>query len=226
MGGSWVCVQVLIHGIMKRLLYCMISLLAVFCAQIDVASADNDNSEKTLCFAYIAHSEVSTVNEIVSYLDSRFAKAEMDEDFVLVIYLANGEDPLVVEVNTADDNRKAYAGLIEEFKGKRSHRVDPEHDIDRIVALFDKLDMMAPKSDGLSYGAVDWHFHVNSDFWSMGYNQSLISRLCFVMGIDYMEGENFRLRCYFSRYDEPEIDPTYPFGRMNYCDMDFKPYYY
>ena len=109
---------------MKRLLYCMISLLAVFCAQIDVASADNDNSEKTLCFAYIAHSEVSTVNEIVSYLDSRFAKAEMDEDFVLVIYLANGEDPLVVEVNTVDDNRKEYVGLIEEFRDKRSHRVD------------------------------------------------------------------------------------------------------
>lgn len=224
MGGSRLYVQVLINVVMKRLF--MVLVLAVFWGQIGIASAGNENNDKTFCFAYVAHSEVSTVNEIVNYLDSRFAKAEKDNDYVLVIYLANGEDPFIVEVNTPDDNRKEYKGLIEEFRSKRSHRVDPEYDLKKIAGLFERLDFMAPKSYNLSYGAVDWHFHVNSDFWAMGYNQSLISRLCFVMGVDYMENENFRLRCYFSRYDEPEIDLINPFGRMDYCSIDFKPYYY
>lgn len=210
---------------MNRLIYIVI-LFVGFSMQVNVASARDGKGEKTFCFAYVAHSELSTVNEIVGYLDSRFARAEKDEDFVLVIYLADGDDPYVVEVNTSADNRAEYSGLIEELKNRRAHTVDPEYDLKRISGMFERLDFVAPTSDDLAYGAVDWHFHVNSDFWAMGYNQSLISRLCFVMGVDYMEDENFRLRCYFSTFDKPEIDPEYPFGRMNYCNIDFKPYYY
>lgn len=188
--------------------------------------AQDNYKDKTFCFVYIAQSESTAINPLVEYLDARYQRALAMKDFELVIYLANGAYPVIVEVNTGSDNRDDYAGLLKELKSGRFHRVDPVYDLESLLALFERLDFVAPASDDLKYGAVDWHFHVTSDFWKKGYNESLISSLCFVMGVNDFADENFRLRCYFSRYDELEYDESAPFGRMNYCNLEFRPYYY
>lgn len=211
---------------MKKFIYIIISFMIAGIFSIDEVRAEDNYRDKTFCFVYIASSQHTAINPLIEYLDSRYERAVSMEDFVMVIYMANGSVPFIVEINTPSDNREAYADLLKELRSGRSRRVDPSSDIENIVGLFDRLDFVAPASGDLKYGAVDWHFHVTSDFWAKGYNESLISSLCFVMGVNDFVDENFRLRCYFSRYDEFEYDEEAPFGLMNFCNLEFRPYYY
>ncbi len=211
---------------MRKYIYIIVSLLLLTVAASVEAHAGNDVSGKNLCFVYIAHSENTSVNALSKYIDARYQRALDTDDFVLVLYLANGTDPLIVKVNTEDDNRNDIKELERELKEKYSHKVDAGYDLKRIVGLFEELDFMVPYSSKLKYEAVDWHFHVTSDFWAYGYNESLISSLCFVMGTENLKEENFRFRCYFSQYDELVYDKEKPFGAKNYSNIDFRPYFY
>lgn len=211
---------------MKKIICIIISLLSACVFSLADAHPEDNHADKTFCFVYVARSQYTDLESLVEYLDARYERALSSKDFVLVIYMADGSVPHVVEVNTPSDNRNDYAALIKELKSGRSHRIDSAYDIDNLVGLFNRLDFVSPASDDMKYGAVDWHFHVTSDFWNRGYNESLIASLCFVMGVDQFKDENFRLRCYFNRYDDLSIDEEYPFGKKNYCDIDFRPYYY
>lgn len=206
----------------KYLIHILLPLFAAFAA-VNVEAADT--KDKTMCFVYIAESDLTDNAAVANYLDLRYRKALSDKNFLLVIYLASEDNPLVVEINTPDDNRGDYPELLAEVKSVHINKVYPDSDLQRLVALFEKLEMFSQSYD-IMYDSVDWHFHVTSDFWKQGYNESLISSLCFVMGVDHFENTNFRLRCYFSRYDDFEYDEAYPFGKKNYCNLEFRPYYY
>ena len=210
---------------MKRYIYIIVCLIASAAISLNVAAAA-DHKDKSFCFVYVAKSDATSVSGLTEYLDSRYKRAIEDEDYVVVMYLADEKDPYIVEVNTPADNRDAYAGLIEEIKSNKVHRIDTKYDLSCLTALFERLDVVSVSDDRILYGSVDWHFHVTSDFWKLGYNESLISSLCFVMGVDHLENANFRLRCYFNRNDEFEFDETFPFGKKNYCNLEFRPYYY
>lgn len=209
---------------MRRCIY-IISMILALAASVCEMSAAGHN-DKAFCFVYVAVSDATSVKEVTDYLDLRYRKALADEDYVLVMYLSNGEDPCVVEVNTSSDNRGSYSGFLEELKSGDSYELDPEYELTRLTALFDRLGVVSENDDEIMYDSVDWHFHVTSDFWKRGYNESLISSLCFVMGVDHLEDANFRLRCYFSRNDEFEFDEEYPFGKKDFCNLEFRPYYY
>lgn len=211
---------------MRKYILYIVSVVMLFAASMTRAHAEDGYVGKTMCFVYVAQSDLTSEGALEKYLDARYERALNDENLVLVVYLADGTDPLIVQVNTPYDNRSDYALIHAELKKAQTHRIDPSFDVQNIVGLFDSLDFVQPASDVLKYGSVDWHFHVTSDFWKMGYNESLISSLCFVMGVDHWQDANFRLRCYFSRYDEPEYDEEYPFGKKDYCNLEFRPYYY
>lgn len=210
---------------MRKYIYIVLLSVAAAFAAAGTASAAN-HKDKALCFVYVAESDATSVGSLTQYLDARYLKAQADEDYVLVMYLSNGDMPYIVKVNTPDDNRDAYAGFLEEIGEKESAETIPGYDLSRLAALFESLDMISEQDGGINYSSVDWHFHVTTDFWKKGYNESLISSLCFVMGVDHFENENFRLRCYFSKYDELDYDESAPFGKKNYCDLEFRPYYY
>lgn len=210
---------------MKRYIYIIVCFIVAAAVSMNIASAEN-RKDKALCFVYVAESDATSVGELAGYLEARYRKAIADEDYVLVMYLSNGNEPVVVEVNTESDNRETFAGFMEDIRENMTHKVDPEYDLRRLTAMFERLDFISQTEEDVKYGSVDWHFHVTSDFWKQGYNESLISPLCFVMGVDHLENANFRLRCYFSRYDDLEYDEEYPFGKKNYCNLEFRPYYY
>ena len=206
--------------------YIIISALLFFISVVAGAQESQEYANRTMCFVYIAQSDNTPRAALEKYLDARYNRALKDDDLILVIYYANGTAPLIVQVNTSEDNREDYDFLLSELKKDDFRRVDPTYDVRNIARLFDGLDFISPSSNLLKYGAVDWHFHVTSDFWEQGYNESLIASLCFVMGVDHFENANFRLRCYFSRYDDFEYDEDYPFGKKDYCNLEFRPYYY
>lgn len=210
----------------KILSYFLTAALLMLSAAVLSAGAQNDSRADALCFVYVASSPQTSVNSVVEYLDSRYERAVNEKDFVLIIYMADKDEPAIVRVNTHDDNRGEYGKLIEKLRSQSYHPIYPDYDLERIVRLFDENDFVTEGTNMLNYRSVDWHFHVTSDFWNNNYNESLIASLCFVMGVEHFETDNFRLRCYFSRDDKLTYDPEFPFGSRNFCDMEFKPFYY
>ena len=212
---------------MRKGLSCFWAVALLMLAALVVpAGAQNVSSANTLCFAYVSPSAHTSVESVVEYLDSRYERAVNDEKFILIIYMADKDEPAIVKVNTKEDNRGDYGKLIDQLREESNHPVYPDYDLERIVRLFDEVDFVTQGSNILNYRSVDWHFHVTSDFWNNNYNESLIASLCFVMGVEHFETDNFRLRCYFSRDDKLNYDPEAPFGSRNFCDMEFKPFYY
>lgn len=211
---------------MRTYILYIVSVVLLLAASMTKSHADDGYADKTMCFVYIAQSELTSTDALEEYLDARYQRALKDEDLILVVYFADGANPQIVQVNTPYDNREDYSDLLVELRGERVHRVDPSFDVQKIVGLFDRLDFVSPASDVLKYGAVDWHFHVTSEFWKGGYNESLISSVCFAMGVEHFDNANFRLRCYFSRHDKFEYDQEYPFGKKDFCNLEFRPYYY
>jgi hypothetical protein len=212
---------------MRKLISCFwtVAILMLAIAVVP-AGAKNDSRTSALCFVYVAPSSHTSLESVVEYLDSRYERAVNDEEFVLIIYMADKDEPTIVRINADKDNREDYGKLIEELRGESYGPLYPDYDLERIVELFDEIDFVTEGSNILNYRSVDWHFHVTSDFWNNNYNESLIASLCFVMGVEHFETDNFRLRCYFSRDDAFTYDPEFPFGARNFCDMEFKPFYY
>lgn len=211
---------------MKKILY-YISMAA--CALLlagEYVHAETPLYRKTLCLAYVSNDELTSEDQLVRYLQTRYDRAVSGEDYIFIVYLANEDSPIIVQVNTPDDNRNDFSALVSELKGQWHHDIDPKYDIRRIADILEKLEFVKPGTDELAYGALDMHFHVTSDFWKKGYNESLIASLCFVLGADHFTTDNFRLRCYFSRNDELTYDEEAPFGEKNFCNMEFMPYFY
>lgn len=212
---------------MKKSLYIICAVLLSALSSFHTLEASEIPAwRKTFCFAYIAHDRLTQISELENYLISRYRRAVEGEDLVLVLYLANGESPLIVQVNTPSDSRDEFNDFLDELKDGWEHGVDPDYDIDRIVTLMEELDFVKPGTDELVYRTVDWHFHVTSDFWRKGYNESVVASLCFVLGVEHFETDNFRLRCYFGRNDDLVYDESAPFGEKDFCNLEFMPYYY
>ena len=89
---------------MKR--FILLSLLLMSGALVSGGQTKNEVSDKTLCFAYVSHGSETSVNSLVKYLESRYEKALETDDFVFVVYLSDGDTPLIVEVNTESDNSR------------------------------------------------------------------------------------------------------------------------
>ena len=227
MAGFGIGVQILNDKDMKKSLYIIcVALLAFMSAFQTVTATGLPEWRKTFCFAYIAHDGLTSVDKLEKYLQARYDRAVSREDYVFVAYLAYEDTPMIVQVNTPGDNREQFSSLLDELRNGWEHKVNPEYDIRRIVDLVEELDFVKPGTDEIMYGAVDWHFHVTSDFWKKGYNESVIASLCFVLGVEHFETDNFRMRCYFSRNDDFVYDEEAPFGEKDFCNLEFMPYYY
>lgn len=205
---------------MKKILYIIMMLAA------SVAMSARPVQSKSFYFAYIAHDEATYVDEMISNIQARYDRAMEDKNYVVVLYMSNGDSPVIVQVNTDNDNRADFSKLKETLGARRSHAVYPEEDLEKIVALFNEVDFVSDEDNSISYRSADWHFHLTSGFLKNGYNESLIAKLAFVMGVEHFSTENFRIRYYFSGYDVPEYDHDAPFGKRNYSNLEFTPYYY
>ena len=205
---------------MKKILYIIMML-----ATATVMSA-RPSQGKSFYFAYIAHDESTYMDDVMANIQARYDRAMEDENYVMVVYMSNGDSPFIVQVNTAKDNRADFAKLKDVLRTRSSHAVYPEEDLEKIVDLFNEVDFVNDQDNSISYRSADWHFHLTSGFLRNGYGESLISKLAFVMGVEHFSTENFRIRYYFSSYDILEYDHEYPFGRRNYSNLEFTPHYY
>jgi len=206
---------------MRRILLVLLSLAAIVPLRAQFVATNQD-----LSFVYVAHDENTSVNVLVGRLKDIYNDAlNYPEDRAAIFYLPNGEFPIVVCVNTANDNREAFGELVDELQTKRSHDVDRHVDLTRIRSIFDENDIV--DADGNPrFRSVDWTYYVNSTFWNLGNNEYIIASLFWIFDMERLIGSKYmRINIFYSgESDVLPVNNEQPFGDKAICrSMNFIP---
>ncbi len=195
---------------MKRFVIIIMAMLFV------AAPLMAQNTKKKLNFVYITHSDGTQTDRLIVRLREEFNRVlRMKEP--TVFYLTNGRAPLVVQINTENDNRKDFGEIVYQLQSMRSHSVNPQTDIRTIMSLVEDLEI-EDTNGRPTYTKVDWIYYVNSSFWQAGYNESIIAKLYWILDMQQWENANYMsLRIYYGEKDPLPINEEAPFGNKNLC---------
>ena len=131
---------------MKRICLLLASLLLG-----TVPTLGQQKSEQDLAFIYIAHDEYTAVQSLIERLKDAFTDAiNYPESRAVIFYLANAENPIVVQVNTKNDNQQEFDRIVDELQTKRSHNVEPVVDCAKIQEIFNADDIIDENGKGLA----------------------------------------------------------------------------
>ena len=107
---------------MKRLLYILFLMMPL------AVSAQN----KSLEFYYIAHDRSTPVNELCDRLEQVYYTALSYDDFAVIFYLPNYNEPVIVKMNLPGDNREEFKTIISELRLKSYHEIYADIDYQNI----------------------------------------------------------------------------------------------
>lgn len=205
---------------MKRLFLVLLCLTALAPLRAQVAS-----SSQKLSFVYIAHDENTAVSVLTGRLKRLYENAvDLPEENAVIFYLPNGESPITVRVNTANDNRNDFGSIIDELQSKRSHDVDRYTDLARIQEIFEENDIV--DADGNPrFRSVEFLYYVNSTFWDMGNHEFIIASLFWIMDMEkYVKSNYMRVNIFYGKDDAVRFNENEPFGHKALCrSMRFIP---
>ncbi len=195
---------------MKRFVIMIIAILFV------ATPLMAQDAKKKLNFIYITHSDKTQTGRLIVRLREEFNRAlRMKEP--TIFYLTNGRTPLVVQVNTSNDNRKDFGEIVYQLQSMRSHSVNPQTDIRTIMSLVEDL-RIDNEGGAPLYSKINWEYYVNSSFWQAGYNESIIARLYWILDMQQWEKSNYMtMRIYYGEKDPLPINEEAPFGNKNLC---------
>lgn len=183
-----------------------------------------DTTQKELSFLYIAHDENTDTQSLVQILKEQYENTVYYPDIrATIFYLANGNDPIIVNVNTPNDNRKEFNNLIASLQSQISHDVNADSDVENIMNLLNDNDIIT--DDGkFVYQSVIWTYYINSTFWKLGNNESIIAKLYFILDMERLIASHYLTHdIYYSKAtDKIEYNVSNPFGSKNLCQsLDF-----
>lgn len=203
-------------------------LLCLMAGWPSMAQTKYDPSQQTLKFVYIAHDEHTPVQTLISRLKPLVEKDAvfMPEQIAMVLYLPNGENPTVIRINTGvNDNPEDFPMLIDELQNKLTHDAMPEIDRERIVEIFDEIPLLN-ENGSPRFMAIDWDYYVNSTFWLLNLNETVISSLYWIMDMEQLTKDNYLcVNIYYGEQtDKLPINEELPFGekKLN-ASMQFLP---
>ena len=196
---------------MKRIVF---SLVTILLSTLSLsAQSDSDFKEKELTIVYIAHTTDVPLAKLTTLLEERYRGGVQFSNDV-IFYISNGAEPLIVKINTADENKVDFESkIIEELWAKRSHDVDPYVDVLSLIEIVNNNDFIS--EDGkLNYLSVTFDFFISEEFWTMKYNESIIAKLYFALNVNHIKQDNPEL--FFNIYRPEEVELVYennkPFG--------------
>lgn len=199
---------------MKRLLLLLTGILLFLNSGI---AQERSNDE--LNFYYIAHDRKTNVQRLSHELQRAYDNLK-EYDNAGIFYLANGEEPIIVKVNLPDENEKDFPHLIGEMQEKLAHDIFADYDINRILDLF-TVTPFVNDNDELLYNQINWNYYITSNFWTMMYNESIISTLYWTFDMDQLSrNQEFYMNIIRSREDEISTIQGQEMGLKNLCGIN------
>ena len=170
--------------------------------------------EKTLRFFYIAHDANTVTQKLIYELRANYEDAiNRPDDIAAVFYLPNGDWPLVVRVNTNHSNPKDFGNIVRDLQEKRSHDVDITTDLKKIPEIFNDIENVGGKQ---AFSNVEWNYYINSTFWELGYNETVIAALGWILEMPKSVSNGYlRLNFYVGENDILPVDTEHPFGERD-----------
>ena len=138
-------------------------------------------SEKNYTFVYIYHDNSVYPTDLCNKLREYYNTAVKSGD-ICILYLANDAAPIIVQVNTREDNRGDFDALVDEIQNIPSHECQPKSDIDAILNLISKNEFEG-EGHRLLYNNVRMEFFVTPRFFKMKFQERLISSLYCALNI-------------------------------------------
>lgn len=172
-------------------------------------------------FVYIAHDQSTPTNKLVNRLKEYYENAIEYQD-VLIIYLSNANQPIIVRVNTeVDANPDDFENiLMGELQNYISHEVLAGQDAHKIVEVISQNDFI-DINNTKKYNDVNFEFFVGSEFWQLGYNESLLAAVYW--GLELNKLNDITLNVYHDKNDVQDVySSKTPFGIKNLNDINNK----
>ncbi len=193
---------------MKKIVFSLVILMLN--ALLLPAQNDEGFKEKDLTIVYVAHTTDVPLARLTELLEERYRGGVQFSNEV-IFYISNGSEPLVVKVNTNDENKADFESMIiDELWAKRSHDVDPHVDTQSLIEIINDNDFIT--EDGkLKYLSVTFDFFISEEFWTMKYNESIIAKLYFALDINNIKKNNPDL--FFNIYHPYEIKLVFEDGK-------------
>ena len=180
---------------------------------------EEENPYKQFSFVYIDHEAADAVDIISQRLKDMKDDADQYGNSY-IFYLSNGSEPIIVKYNMGKDATDDFNKLLGELNNAIFHSVDPQTDMDTILKLLLENDFLDEKGNLKNYLSV-MDFYVGADFWTLGYNESILAKLYFLFDVPSLEesakanGKEFIFRVNASKGNYPKYKEGMPFGEKN-----------
>ena len=199
--------------IMRRFVF---GIVLLSCSIMGYAQ-NRSNSERNLRIVFIDHEPSLPTNDIIRYIRKIRASA-LENDNSLIIYMPNNQDPIISLVNLKDpngekDNPETFDRLCEALN-LPSHNKEPWFDRRSIIKLFSDFGIMGEDGE-LQFAAVRMEFYLTSEFWKLGYNETIVAPIFFALNGDELLKKDFNFDVYINPKDKPIYEEGKPFGFSN-----------
>ena len=185
---------------------------------------EEENQYKSFSLVYIDHEAADAVDVISQRL--RDMKDDADQyNNSYIFYLANGEQPIIVKYNMGEDATEDFNNLLGELNNAIFHSVDPNTDMKNLMDLFNQYDFVDEKGNPKYYSTI-MDFYVGADFWTLGYNESILANLYFLLDVPTLKvngdavGKEFLFRVNASKGNYPKYEEGKPFGEKNLAGVN------
>ena len=210
---------------MKKTFFCCLSMRLIIITVLLLAGSlqsakaqDRTNRERNLRILFIDHEPSMPVKDVIAYIRRQRAMARENNNS-LIIYMPNNQEPFISltnvqdPYNNGDDTQEAFDAICEAMN-LPSHNKEPWYDRNKLVQMFSDYNILDKNGD-LLYATVRMEFYLTTEFWKLGYNESIIAPLFFAIDGDSLLKKEFNFDVYVTNVDKLEYDPKAPFGRKN-----------
>ena len=206
---------------MKSRLLHLITFIMIFVCCLS-ANAQTSNSERNLRIIFIDHEPSLPTNRVIAHIRKMRAQA-LENDHAVIFYMPNNQNPFIALVNVKDpegekDTQEAFDRLCEALN-LPSHNKEPWFDRRSLVNLFTEYNIVDEEKN-LQYAAVRMEFYLTSEFWKLGYNESILAPVFFALDGKTMLEKDFNFDVYVSEEDRPTYTKDQPFGQVNLGDIN------
>ena len=199
---------------------CLIVML-FFLPIMTLAQNYIEKKEQPFRFIYLVHDHTSPVSTLINTLRDVERRARQYNQKCL-IYMANGKNYYLAQINTENDNRDKFEQILGELNNKLSHDINIQADIVAILDLF-KEHQIVDENGELIYKSVAMEFYLTSHFCDNGYAKDFIVPLYLAFDVKNMPAKfNFEVFVNSAGNEDYDYSGERIFGNKNYNSINEK----
>lgn len=202
----------------QRLMELCMTLLFMTLVVQTVHAQNRRNQDRNMRILFIDHEPSLPVKDMIAYIRSQRALA-LENDNSLIIYMPNNQNPFISLTNVkdpyeaGDDTQEAFDAICEALN-QPSHNKEPWYDRQTLVKMFSDYGIM-DSQENLLFATVRMEFYLTSEFWKLGYNETLIAPIFVAIDGTNLLKKEFNFDIYVNPKDKPQYDEKMPFGKKN-----------